>query len=63
VAPETVGPGRGGARPRTRAGGVVFVGPIPVVFSNDSVLGKKIAVLASAIAIVFIIIMIILIIM
>lgn len=61
--PGTEGPGRVGARPRTKVGGVVFVGPIPVVFSNDSVLGKKIAVLASAIGIVILIIMILLIIM
>lgn len=61
--PETVRPGRVGARPRTKVGGVVFLGPIPVVFSNDGVLGKKIAVLASAIGIFILIIMILLIIM
>ncbi len=47
-------PGRAMSRGKVKTGGVIFIGPIPIVFSNDRSLTKVLVVLAIIMAIIFI---------
>lgn len=46
--------GRKMSRGKVKTGGVIFIGPIPIVFSNDRGLAKVLVVLAMIMAIIFI---------
>ena len=45
--PPDVRPGEGTTPPRTRAGGVVFLGPVPIIFGSDTQVAKWMIVVAA----------------